>query len=227
VGAFWSYVRAFRTHWLTAMSGGFSVPFTALAVFAGNKYQQAIFGFLAFAAFWFAGFRVWKFEHDKVLLLEQKVGPPPRPLKVEIGQEGPFVSAKAAGLHGIKRTYNLRIVNRHQSKPITNCKVTILEVTPDPMNKKMPWILTDIFSLASGEDIYVPLASFGEASEPEKYPCADTLVQVHSPVGDNWFLIETTEHLLKIRATSHDSGYCDVSCKPWVDASGKFQIAEV
>jgi hypothetical protein len=51
------------------MSGGFSVPFTALAVFAGDKYQQAVFGFLALAAFWFAAYRVWRSEHEEVLEL--------------------------------------------------------------------------------------------------------------------------------------------------------------
>jgi hypothetical protein len=72
-GTLWNYVQVFRAHWLAAMSGSFSVPFTALAVFAGDKYQQAVFGALAFAAFWFAAFRVWKIEHDKVLQLEQSV----------------------------------------------------------------------------------------------------------------------------------------------------------
>jgi hypothetical protein len=44
------FVLAFRAQWFAAMSGGFSVPFTALAVLVDNKFQQAIFGGLAFAA---------------------------------------------------------------------------------------------------------------------------------------------------------------------------------
>src|ERR1700722_4309007 len=69
----WSFARAFRTHWLTAMSGSFSVPFTAAAVFAGDKYQQVIFGCLALAAFWFSAYRVWRFERENVITLESQL----------------------------------------------------------------------------------------------------------------------------------------------------------
>jgi hypothetical protein len=69
----WAFARAFRKHLFAAMSGGFSVPFTALAVFADNKYAQLIFGCLAFFAAWFAAYRIWKAEHEKVLDLEQKI----------------------------------------------------------------------------------------------------------------------------------------------------------
>ena len=57
------------------MSGGFSVPFTALAVIADNKYAQLIFGCLAFSGAWFAAYRVWKIEREKVIELEGKLVP--------------------------------------------------------------------------------------------------------------------------------------------------------
>src|SRR5258706_11455692 len=61
----WNFVRAFRGHWLAAMSGSFSVPFTAAAVYLDNKYAQGIFAMLALAAFWFAAYRVWLVEWKK------------------------------------------------------------------------------------------------------------------------------------------------------------------
>src|SRR5882757_5744663 len=65
-----SFALAFRGQWFAAMSGGFSVPFTALAVFLDNKYQQIIFGCLAFAAVWYAVYTIWKIEREKVISLQ-------------------------------------------------------------------------------------------------------------------------------------------------------------
>lgn len=68
------FLLAFRQHWFAAMSGGFSVPFTAAAIYLQNKYAQGIFGALAFSAAWFAAYRVWKVEHEKVANLEAQLG---------------------------------------------------------------------------------------------------------------------------------------------------------
>ena len=67
------FEMAFRAHWFAAMSGGFSVPCTAAAIFFDNKYAQLIFACLAFFAAWFAFYRIWKAEREKVLDLEQKI----------------------------------------------------------------------------------------------------------------------------------------------------------
>jgi len=60
----WSFAQALRTYWLAAMSGSFSVPFTAAAVYLDNKYAQGIFALLAFCALWFAAYRVWLVERQ-------------------------------------------------------------------------------------------------------------------------------------------------------------------
>jgi hypothetical protein len=72
---FWSFLRALRADWFAAMSGGFSVPFTAVAVFADNKYAQAIFACMGFGSIIFASYRIWKSEHDKVLTLGLELSP--------------------------------------------------------------------------------------------------------------------------------------------------------
>ena len=69
----WSFARAFREHLFAAMSGGFSVPFAAAAVFLDNKYAQLIFGCLAFGSAWFAAYRIWKSEREQVISLQQQL----------------------------------------------------------------------------------------------------------------------------------------------------------
>jgi hypothetical protein len=71
----WSFVGVLRRHWFAAMSGGFSVPFTAAAVYFDSKYAQSIFGFLALASLYFAAYQIWKSEHDKVLVLQESLSP--------------------------------------------------------------------------------------------------------------------------------------------------------
>ena len=78
-----AFAQAFRKHLFAAMSGGFSVPFTALAVFVDNKYAQLIFGCLAFCAAWFAAYRIWKYEREKVIELEARLGPSRKQIAVD------------------------------------------------------------------------------------------------------------------------------------------------
>jgi hypothetical protein len=75
LGNFRAFVAAIRADWFAAMSGGFSVPFGAAAVFADTKYGQAIWGSLAVCAFVFAAYRFWSAEHASVLSLKEKLRP--------------------------------------------------------------------------------------------------------------------------------------------------------
>lgn len=70
-----NFARAFRQHLFAAMSGGFSVPFTAAAVLLDNKYAQLIFGLLAFCGAWFAAYTIWKSERERVIELEAQLSP--------------------------------------------------------------------------------------------------------------------------------------------------------
>jgi hypothetical protein len=67
----WSFTLAFRKHWFAAMSGGASIPFTALAVFVDNKWAQLVFACCALTCAWFAAYRVWKPERQRVLGMSQ------------------------------------------------------------------------------------------------------------------------------------------------------------
>jgi hypothetical protein len=72
--SFRSFIAAFRGHWLEAMSGAFSVPFAAAGVWASaagaNGYATASFVALAILGAWFAAYRLWSVERNKVAELD-------------------------------------------------------------------------------------------------------------------------------------------------------------
>ena len=59
--------------WLARMSGGFSVPFGALAVWVDSKWASFIWVLLAASAFTLAAYRVWANERMQVNLLGTKL----------------------------------------------------------------------------------------------------------------------------------------------------------
>jgi hypothetical protein len=54
-----NFLRAFRHHWFAAMSGGFSVPFAALAALLENWPARVGFAGLAVASALYTAFRIW------------------------------------------------------------------------------------------------------------------------------------------------------------------------
>lgn len=71
----WSFTLSFRKHLFAAMSGGFSIPFVAVAAWVDNIYAKVIFVALAFASAWFAAYMIWKGERGRVVELEEKLRP--------------------------------------------------------------------------------------------------------------------------------------------------------
>jgi hypothetical protein len=148
-----------------------------------------------------------------------------RRLEISVGDTGSFVHVNAKWIHDLQKMFNLKVENRDSHKPLSNCKLIVQTITPDP-GYRSPWILKEGFSLAGGDHTFVPLASYGEAREPSKTPCADTLMTLLT--RDRMLALGIdTEQLLEIRATSPDSAYCDIKCKLWVDDHGRFRIAKV
>jgi hypothetical protein len=70
-----AFFGVFRSQWLAAMSGAFSVPFATLAVFADSRFAQLIWVGLAVGSAWFAVYRIWSAEHELVTQLENRVRP--------------------------------------------------------------------------------------------------------------------------------------------------------
>jgi hypothetical protein len=67
-----NFARAFYGHWAEAVSGGFSVPFTAAAIFAEGAWQVG-FGLLAIGSAWFAGYGMWRAERRKTIELSDRL----------------------------------------------------------------------------------------------------------------------------------------------------------
>jgi hypothetical protein len=155
-----------------------------------------------------------------------------RRLNLVVGStDGLVTSLPPRGIHDIQRTYNLRIENLDREKPLTDCKISILNTSPDPpppRNIPFPWKLRNGFSLSAGEQIYIPLATYGEARDRAKYDCGEAFMRVHAETDEDWFFLESSkQYILEIRATSPDSAYCDIKCKLWVDGDGRFQIEKI
>lgn len=71
--SFWSFTLAFRRELFAAMSGGASVPFVIAAVYVDNKYGQAVLALCALTCAWFAAFRLWRPERQKVCDYEDRL----------------------------------------------------------------------------------------------------------------------------------------------------------
>jgi hypothetical protein len=53
---FLAYLKAFRSTWWTALSGGASVPFTFMALYVSSNKQRVGYGLLAATCFVYSSF---------------------------------------------------------------------------------------------------------------------------------------------------------------------------
>jgi len=117
-----AFASALRADLFAAMSGGFSVPFGAFAVFAGDKYQQLIWAVLAFCALGFTAYRLWRTQYDRATDLEAKLeradGAKPKNIRnVLLGEAVSYVSFREWGhtfLEAIA-SQNAPLVNANQA----------------------------------------------------------------------------------------------------------------
>jgi hypothetical protein len=139
----------FAKHWLAVMSGAFSVPFGALAVFADTRFGQIIWVCLAIGAAWLAAYQVWKVERERVLNLEEELRPkitlvnataalPPqgmdRILEIEIrndsGEELNNCLAKIVGILVIRRSGS----SGHDEDDMSNLRTRDRDIWCSPSN---------------------------------------------------------------------------------------------
>jgi hypothetical protein len=116
------------------MSGGASVPFTALAVFLDNALAQSVFGLCALTCVWFAAYRVWKPERDRVCDLEARLTPN---IKMDEGcvreypTEGPRSKWVQVGIASIT------------DAPLIDCETLLTSVDRIGQNGKLETIETE------------------------------------------------------------------------------------
>lgn len=171
--------------------------------------------------------RVARFLKENANYIQQWSKAPPQEtaanefLRIEVGESGPFKKTTGS-LYGIKRTFNIKLSNVHDSKSAEFCKLQIVSIE-NQTEYEGPWILKEWRTLPAGDHDFIPLATYGEAREPQKYNCADSffvvLVEPNQPKLD----IEK-EYIVVLRATAHDIPQREFRCKLWVGNDGRFHI---
>jgi hypothetical protein len=152
---------------------------------------------------------------------ERKV---PEPLQIVVGEDGPFVDFPKGGPWNLTRRLKIAVRNNQGSKAITGCKMQITEIQPYS-GYRGPWLLAENFTLAAGDQLYLPVVQYGEARDKSKYDCADTIIEVCCE-GKQPLLGVDERNVLSIRATGHNVPFYDVRCAVWVDANGRLRISK-
>lgn len=146
-------------------------------------------------------------------------------LKMTIGEGGPYFKTKG-GVYDILRTFNLKLENIDRSSPISDCSVHILSVTPQVDYDESPWLLKNEIGLAAGEYAFIPLVTYGEARDPNKYSCGDTFMTMGTEKGRP-NLDAGTKYTITLRAVAPETAYCEFKCQVWVSEEGRLRIEEL
>jgi hypothetical protein len=97
------------------------------------------------------------------------------PLQISVGIDPSYYELiDYRSLYSLTKLFKLKIENTDRSKTLTGCKVSIISIDPPP-GYRPPWLLRENFSLPSGDSIFIPLVSYQERREPEKYPDRPTV----------------------------------------------------
>jgi hypothetical protein len=146
----------------------------------------------------------------------------PGPLRVDVGEAGGFFKTGRAGsLYTHTRTLNIRVSNTDHRRPLTGCRIKILNIEPHEYDG--PWVVKEGFSLAPGDHEFVPLARYVEPDDIKLSPYGATFFEVLTE-GPQPRPPATAGHILTIRATAMESPFCDLKCKLWVDEDGRLRI---
>jgi hypothetical protein len=115
---FRDFVDTFRAHWLAAMSGGLSVPFALVTAFVDNAPAKILFGALAFIGTWFAAYKIWSQERERIIKLEEELRP-----KIKIlGIYEQFNSSNAERVFGLE-------VKNDSGAEIPNCLAKVTNIS--------------------------------------------------------------------------------------------------
>jgi hypothetical protein len=148
----------------------------------------------------------------------------PHALRIDVGEAGPFFYTRTKNLYKIRRTFNIKIENIDKHMSVSGCKVHLVDI--EPKEYPGPWVLKDDFRLGAGDHIFVPLVTYGEAREPEKFACGDTFMVIHLPEPSPK-PSASIEHILTLKVTSLETAPYQIQCKLWVDKSARLRIEKI
>lgn len=156
--------------------------------------------------------------------------PPPQILELSVGTDHEYYDVPKSGLYSYNKRLKLKLENISRSKTIASGKVQILSIEP-PCGYRGPWLLAEGLTLAAGDHIFLPLASYNELRELDKGMTPEDTFQIESvPSKQHHQPLLGTEnqpHVLSLRATATDVPFCDIKVKLWVDENGRFQIEKI
>jgi hypothetical protein len=145
-------------------------------------------------------------------------------LRLSVGEDHSFYDFPKTTLYSQTRCYKVRLDNISPDQSVSECKVNLIGIEPTS-GYRLPRLLKAGFSLAAGDHAFIPIASYGEAREPAKYNCADTLVVVAGDGRDLAIQFELPNCFI-IRATAIGSPFTELKCYTWVDQDGRFRISD-
>jgi hypothetical protein len=145
----------------------------------------------------------------------------PNALRISVGNDPPFSRARWRGLHGRERTLHLKAENTDKRRAISGCKIQLLNI--EPAEHHGPWLLKADFTLAAGDEIFVPLVSYGEPWESTI--SGDSFMRICAP-DPAPKPSASGQHILTLRATSLETAPHEIRCKLWVDAEQRLRIQE-
>lgn len=146
------------------------------------------------------------------------------PINIEVGEgRGFYEISRGAGIYSHKRTLMIKISNVAASQSLNDCRVHIREISNCEYHG--PWVLAQNLSISSGDHVFIPLVTYGEAADIQKFDCGDTFMifQTIEPRPQPSPSIDV-EHEVLLRVTARDVPYKDFKCMVHVDDNGQLRI---
>lgn len=163
----------------------------------------------------------------------KRVSMPPTPpasaatpslLRLSVGEDHAFIDYPNDTLYSLTRRYSVRLENVSPDKSVSDCKVTVTAIKPES-GFRLPRLLKEGFALAAGDHTFIHLVSYGEAREPSKFNCADSVVVVWGSPRETALQFEKP-NVFTIRATAIGSPFSELTCYTWVDPNGRLRISD-
>ena len=148
----------------------------------------------------------------------------PSLLRLSVGEDHAFIDYPKTTLYSLTRRYSVRLDNISPDKSVSECKVTVTAIQPES-GFRLPRLLKEGFALAAGDHAFIHLVSYGEAREPSKFNCADSLVIVWGSARETSLQFEKP-NIFTIRATAIGSPFTELTCYTWVDPNGRLRISD-
>ncbi len=149
-------------------------------------------------------------------------------VEIKYGEDGPFERLlPKTSMSRLERMLLIEFKNPNAHTPLTNCKVEITNIEPF-MGLRRPLVLSDNFTLAGGDHIFIPFVTYGESRSVDRSVIADTAIAVCAPEGESPHFLAALPHdvenILTIRGTAIGAAYCEEKVVVWVGAGTRLRI---